>query len=255
MQDIPSRFDSMLRKLREKGYRITPQRQVPSRSEGRKPINKKLWYFGIFLLLVVVVWVVPGDGLAAPKAVETKHEPAANSILIEKLGKSIFFDKNLSVNNNQSCAACHAPSVGFTGPDPSINALGGIYMGSVDGLFANRKPPSAAYGGSSPVLHKQGDGTWCGGMFWDGRATGEKLADPLAEQAQAHHHELDVQHGPQHQERQLPAEAHHAAQRGGHERVGSVLVPDTLDARTTLHKIVEQIRCEDVAPQLEESRA
>jgi cytochrome c peroxidase len=185
MQDIPSRFDSMLRKLREKGYRITPQRQVPSRSEGRKPINKKLWYFGIFLLLVVVVWVVPGDGLAAPKAVETKHEPAANSILIEKLGKSIFFDKNLSVNNNQSCAACHAPSVGFTGPDPSINALGGIYMGSVDGLFANRKPPSAAYGGSSPVLHKQGDGTWCGGMFWDGRATGEKLADPLAEQAQA----------------------------------------------------------------------
>jgi hypothetical protein len=42
---------------------------------------------------------------------------------------------------------------------------------------------------------------------------------------------------------------------GGHERVGSVLVPDTLDARTTLHKIVEQIRCEDVAPQLEESRA
>jgi Fur family peroxide stress response transcriptional regulator len=26
MQDIPSRFDSMLRKLREKGYRITPQR-------------------------------------------------------------------------------------------------------------------------------------------------------------------------------------------------------------------------------------
>jgi Fur family peroxide stress response transcriptional regulator len=26
MKDIPSRFDTMLRKLREKGYRITPQR-------------------------------------------------------------------------------------------------------------------------------------------------------------------------------------------------------------------------------------
>ena len=26
--------------------------------------------------------------------------------------------------------------------------------------------------------------TWVGGMFWDGRATGETLGDPLAEQAQ-----------------------------------------------------------------------
>ena len=41
---------------------------------------------------------------------------------------------------------------------------------------------------------------------------------------------------------------------GGHERVGSVLIPDTLDARTTLHKIVDQIRFEDVTPQLQESR-
>jgi len=58
-------------------------------------------------------------------------------------------------------------------------------MGSVDGLFVNRKPPSAAYAGDSPILHQQDDGTWCGGMFWDGRATGEKLSDPLAEQARA----------------------------------------------------------------------
>jgi cytochrome c peroxidase len=28
------------------------------------------------------------------------------------------------------------------------------------------------------------DGLWVGGMFWDGRATGERLGDPLAEQAQ-----------------------------------------------------------------------
>jgi cytochrome c peroxidase len=56
-------------------------------------------------------------------------------------------------------------------------------MGSVDGLFVNRKPPSAAYAGYSPVLYRQDDGTWCGGMFFDGRATGKVLGDPIAEQA------------------------------------------------------------------------
>jgi cytochrome c peroxidase len=52
------------------------------------------------------------------------------------------------------------------------------------GRFGNRKPPSAAYGGNSPILYMDADGTWIGGMFWDGRATGLRLGDPLAEQAQ-----------------------------------------------------------------------
>jgi cytochrome c peroxidase len=103
--------------------------------------------------------------------------------MAEKLGKQIFFDKNLSAHNNQSCSVCHLPSAGFSGPDSTTNSLGGVYMGSVDGLFVNRKPPSAAYAGYSPVLHQQDDGTWCGGMFWDGRATGKSLGDPLTEQA------------------------------------------------------------------------
>ena len=30
----------------------------------------------------------------------------------EELGKALFFDQNLSANNNQSCATCHAPKVG-----------------------------------------------------------------------------------------------------------------------------------------------
>ena len=37
---------------------------------------------------------------------------------VEQLGKFIFFDTNLSVNSNQSCAACHTPEVGWTGPIP-----------------------------------------------------------------------------------------------------------------------------------------
>jgi len=103
----------------------------------------------------------------------------------EQLGKSIFFDTNLSINQNQSCAACHAPEVGWVGPDSAINAYGAVYPGAITTRFGNRKPPSAAYGGDSPVLYyDEEEELWIGGMFWDGRATGWALGDPLAEQAQ-----------------------------------------------------------------------
>lgn len=104
----------------------------------------------------------------------------------EMLGQEIFFDQNLSVNNNQACAACHAPEAGWTGPDGMINAHGAVYEGSISGRFGNRKPPSSAYATQSPILHlaKQGGGTFVGGNFWDGRATGEKLGNPAADQAQ-----------------------------------------------------------------------
>ncbi|KJR96866.1 MAG: hypothetical protein VR65_26695 [Desulfobulbaceae bacterium BRH_c16a] len=102
----------------------------------------------------------------------------------EELGKALFFDPNLSLNSNQSCASCHTPEVGWTGKDPVINELGGVYEGSIPGAFGDRKPPAAAYAGDSPVLYYNARaGAWVGGMFWDGRATGWELGDPLAEQA------------------------------------------------------------------------
>jgi len=63
----------------------------------------------------------------------------------EQLGKSIFFDKKLSLKNNQSCATCHDPVTGWTGPDSEINAHGAAYKVSVEVRFGDRKPPSAAY--------------------------------------------------------------------------------------------------------------
>src|SRR5512141_575016 len=101
----------------------------------------------------------------------------------EQLGKMLFFDTNLSTPTGQACAACHGPEVGYTGPSQAINAGGAVYEGAVSGVFGNRKPPTAAYAGDSPILHWDGE-TWVGGMFWDGRATGGTLGDPLAEQAQ-----------------------------------------------------------------------
>jgi cytochrome c peroxidase len=102
---------------------------------------------------------------------------------LEELGKRLFFDKNLSTPAGQECAVCHGPMVGFTGPDEAINKTGGVYEGAVKGRFGNRKPPAAAYAGDSPKLHQGDDGKFVGGMFWDGRATGDALNDPLAEQA------------------------------------------------------------------------
>ena len=112
----------------------------------------------------------------------TAQEPTP----IEELGELIFDDTNLSINQNQSCATCHGEDWGTTGPDPLINAAGAVYEGSIDGRFGDRKPPSSAYATLSPVFHfdKGGNGEWVGGNFWDGRATGEKLGNPAADQAQ-----------------------------------------------------------------------
>jgi cytochrome c peroxidase len=102
---------------------------------------------------------------------------------IEQLGKDIFFDLNLSINHNQSCATCHAPQAGWTGPDEITNAHGAVYEGSIPGAFGDRKPPSAAYATQSPILYMDKKGLFIGGNFWDGRATGEILGSPAAEQA------------------------------------------------------------------------
>jgi len=109
--------------------------------------------------------------------------------LKEQLGKSIFFDEQLSLKRNQSCASCHDPAAGWTGPDSAVNARESVYQGSVPGRSGNRKPPSAAYAATHPILHlfleEEGEQLFVGGNFWDGRATGDQLGNPAADQAQA----------------------------------------------------------------------
>lgn len=129
---------------------------------------RRIWICMVFFILLAAFG-------SAAIAYELSNE--------EKLGKNLFFDKNLSDPAGQACAACHAPEVGWTGPETKINAHGAVYEGAVDGRFGNRKPPASAYAGDSPILDNS-TGIWIGGMFWDGRATGLTLGDPLAEQAQ-----------------------------------------------------------------------
>ena len=109
---------------------------------------------------------------------------AANNLTpIEELGKNLFFDK-IASPDSMSCATCHAPRTGFTGPVPGINVKGAVYRGAVPQRFGNRKPPTSAYATFSPVFFYDGDEElFIGGNFWDGRATGERLGNPAADQA------------------------------------------------------------------------
>lgn len=114
------------------------------------------------------------------------EEATAGLRPVERLGKLLFFDRRLSEPQGQACAVCHGPEVGWTGPDLFINLTGSVYEGAVRGRFGNRKPPSSAYATQAPILHLVAPGRagFVGGNFWDGRATGEELGNPAADQAQ-----------------------------------------------------------------------
>jgi cytochrome c peroxidase len=112
---------------------------------------------------------------------------------IETLGQLLLFDKTLSVNKNTACVFCHMPTMGYTGPISILNATTVSYPGSVrapDGNLAQtrwgrRKPQSYTYAPYYPALqYNATQADFYGGNFWDLRATGVKLQNPAAEQAQ-----------------------------------------------------------------------
>lgn len=106
---------------------------------------------------------------------------------LEELGKRLFFE-DISLNQNMSCATCHAGNAGGTTGDSSINESDVAVTGS-DGVgVGNLKPPTNQYvqfrtdagdivglGNfkicSVPFL---GD-VACGGAFWNGRAEGNLI--------------------------------------------------------------------------------
>lgn len=101
----------------------------------------------------------------------------ASQVTKVSVGEKVYHDANLSRNKNQSCASCHAAEWGFFGPDDgSIETIGtAFFEGSLDGEYGDRKPPSAAYAAyAAPLNWDLQEGTFRGGNFWDGRATGGK---------------------------------------------------------------------------------
>jgi len=98
---------------------------------------------------------------------------------LELLGENLYFDENLSSPGGQSCASCHDPNFGFVDPDSELPVSAGI----LPDRFGGRNSPSAAYAMYAPTMSIEVEGLTFGGQFWDGRATGEVLGDPLADQA------------------------------------------------------------------------
>jgi cytochrome c peroxidase len=132
--------------------------------------SKSLFAVGIAILLIVI----PFSVMASPK-------PVMNDLSdIEKLGEFLYFDENLSEPAGQSCASCHDPAFGFDDPDDLLPVSEGV----IPGLFGGRNSPISAYAMYSPIMYfDEEEGLWIGGQFWDGRATGAYLGDPLADQA------------------------------------------------------------------------
>jgi cytochrome c peroxidase len=125
------------------------------------------------------------DRIEAETLARVERSSLDRSQQIILLGKLIFFDSKLSVLNNEACAFCHMPETGFTGPVSELNETTVSYPGSIRTRFSGRRPQTHTYASYAPVLHYNApQGDLVGGAFWDMRATGLRLNNPLAEQAQ-----------------------------------------------------------------------
>lgn len=125
------------------------------------------------------------DRIEADTLGQMEHTTLDRQGQVRTLGKLLLFDKRLSVHQNEACSFCHTPETGFTGPISSLNMTTVSYPGSVRTRFSNRKPQSYMYAPFAPALHYNAlQGDFVGGNFWDMRASGYRLQNPSAEQAQ-----------------------------------------------------------------------
>ncbi len=126
-----------------------------------------------FCLIVFLVFAA-AVSLALDKKTSKPEQRIENSLDArnvltpkQKLGKQLFFDKNLSTPPRQSCADCHRPESGFANPDANLPVSRGVHKDR----FGNRNDLPAAYASYSPTFHyDSNEEVYVGGQFWDGRA-------------------------------------------------------------------------------------
>jgi cytochrome c peroxidase len=96
--------------------------------------------------------------------------PRDNPLTVERveLGRKLFFEKRLSVNNQQSCADCHSPERAFT-----------------DGLARSRGAEGTLGQRSAMTLSNL---AWKRSFFWDGRAASlrEQVLQPIQNPIEMH---------------------------------------------------------------------
>jgi cytochrome c peroxidase len=87
-----------------------------------------------------------------PKGLDPPPIPADNPMTAAKveLGKQLYFDKRLSVDNTVSCASCHDPEKGWSNSD--------TFATGIKGQRGGRSAPTVINSAYHPL------------QFWDGRA-------------------------------------------------------------------------------------
>ena len=126
------------------------------------------------MLAVAVAGVSCGGGGGGSDT--SSGSGSGSSVTMADLGRSLFFDTNLSSNSNQACASCHDPGTGFADPRVSVSAP--VSEGSPGGAFGDRNAPTAAYASFAPAFGTvaaadqtpETDSKYEGGQFLDGRA-------------------------------------------------------------------------------------
>lgn len=104
-------------------------------------------------------------------------KPFEEDYELKLLGKFIFFD-NISNPAGLSCASCHDPRTGGTGPTSAINESQVAMPGANPHSIGSLKPPSNAYATMIPPFRDLGFPKcnnllgFCGGNFWNGRSVG-----------------------------------------------------------------------------------
>ncbi len=108
---------------------------------------------------------------------EVQAAPATDALVA--LGRRLFHDTALSGDGTVSCASCHAPQRAWT--DARRDVLDGAVSAGVSGRSGSRNAPTLAYVALVPPLQQQPDGSYSGGLFWDGRSNtlAAQVAGPL----------------------------------------------------------------------------
>jgi cytochrome c peroxidase len=118
--------------------------------------------------LFICAGIVVFTALDAPRAPAQQVQEQQSRL--ESLGQALFLDINLSKDRNQSCASCHDPAHGFI--DVRSNGVAAAASLGSDGFsLSDRNAPTISYAAAIPEFHRDEQGSYQGGLFWDGRAT------------------------------------------------------------------------------------
>ncbi len=124
------------------------------------------------LTSVAVAGIIMLGGCGSDSATPIVEEELTRA----QLGEKLFFDQNLSLTGNTSCATCHNPEHAFIDArfseddaNQSVFINGAFSVGDDGVSLGGRNAPTASYARFSPDFG-EADGVFKGGQFHDGRA-------------------------------------------------------------------------------------